>query len=150
PLFGGFASTGAIARTATNIRNGATSPVAGIAHAVTLLIIVLVLAPLASHIPLAALAAILFIVAYNMSEWHRFKHMVRTAPGADKAVLLLTFFLTVFSDLVIAINIGVMLAALLFMKRMSEAVAIEQQQSDALALELDDIDFELPPGTVIY
>lgn len=150
PLFGGFASTGAIARTATNIRNGATSPLAGIAHAATLVIIVLVLAPLASHIPLAALAAILFVVAYNMSEWHRFKHMVLTAPRSDKAVLLLTFFLTVFSDLVIAINIGVMLAALLFMKRMSEAVAIEQQQSEALALELDDIDFELPPNTVIY
>jgi SulP family sulfate permease len=150
PLFGGFASTGAIARTATNIRNGATSPVAGLAHAVTLIIIVLVLAPLASHIPLAALSAILFVVAYNMSEMHRFKHMVRTAPQSDKAVLLLTFFLTIFSDLVIAINIGVMLAALLFMKRMSESVAIEQQQHEKLALEFDDIDFELPPGTVVF
>lgn len=150
PLFGGFASTGAIARTATNIRNGATSPVAGLTHAVTLIIIVLVLAPLASHIPLAALSAILFVVAYNMSEMHRFKHMVRTAPQSDKAVLLLTFFLTIFSDLVIAINIGVMLAALLFMKRMSEAVAIEQQQHEKLALEFDDIDFELPPGTVVF
>ncbi len=150
PLFGGFASTGAIARTATNIRNGATSPVSGLVHAATLIIIVLVLAPLASHIPLAALAAILFIVAYNMSELHRFKHMVRTAPQADKAVLLLTFFLTVFSDLVIAINIGVMLAALLFMKRMSEAVAIGQQKHEDLAIEFDDIDFELPPNTVIF
>ncbi len=150
PLFGGFASTGAIARTATNIRNGATSPVAGLSHAATLIIIVLVLAPLASHIPLAALSAILFVVAYNMSEMHRFKHMVRTAPQSDKAVLLLTFFLTIFSDLVIAINIGVMLAALLFMKRMSEAVAIEQQQHEKLALEFDDIDFELPPGTVVF
>jgi len=150
PLFGGFASTGAIARTATNIRNGATSPVAGLAHTVTLIIIVLVLAPLASHIPLAALSAILFVVAYNMSEMHRFKHMVRTAPQSDKAVLLLTFFLTIFSDLVIAINIGVMLAALLFMKRMSESVAIEQQQHEKLALEFDDIDFELPPGTVVF
>lgn len=150
PLFGGFASTGALARTATNIRNGATSPISGLVHAATLIIIVLVLAPLASHIPLAALAAILFVVAYNMSELHRFKHMVRTAAQADKAVLLLTFFLTVFSDLVIAINIGVMLAALLFMKRMSEAVAIGQQKHEDLAIEFDDIDFELPPNTVIF
>lgn len=150
PLFGGFASTGAIARTATNIRNGATSPIAGIVHAITLLVILLILAPLASHIPLAALAAILFVVAYNMSEWRRFKHMVLTAPYADRAVLLLTFLLTIFSDLVIAINIGVMVAALLFMRRMSESVAIEQQKLDDLALELDDIDFELPPNTVIY
>jgi SulP family sulfate permease len=124
PLFGGFASTGAIARTATNIRNGATSPLAGIVHTLTLVIIVLIFAPLAAHIPLCALSAILFVVAYNMSEMHRFSHTVRTAPRADVVVLLITFVLTIFTDLVAAVNIGVMLAALLFMKLMSESVSI--------------------------
>jgi SulP family sulfate permease len=150
PLFGGFASTGAIARTATNIRNGATSPLAGIVHALTLVLIVLLLAPLAAHVPLCALSAILFVVAYNMSEWHRFSHMVSTAPKPDVAVLLITFLLTVFSDLVIAVNIGVLLAALLFMKRMSEAVSIEQQSHDDLLEEVADRCFSLPPGTVVY
>lgn len=132
PLFGGFAATGAIARTATSIRNGATSPLAGVVHALTLILTVLLLAPLAAHIPLCALSAILFVVAYNMSELHRFFHMMRTAPKPDVAVLLITFLLTVFSDLVVAVNIGVMLSALLFMKRMSEAVSVEQQQHDEL------------------
>ncbi len=150
PLFGGFASTGAIARTATNIRNGATSPLAGIVHALTLVGIVLLLAPLAAHIPLCALSAILFVVAYNMSELHRFSHMVRTAPKSDVAVLLITFLLTVFGDLVIAVNIGVMLASLLFMKRMSESVSIEQQQHEELAQEVEDTQFTLPPKTVVY
>jgi len=150
PLFGGFASTGALARTATSIRNGATSPLAGIVHAITLVMIVLVLAPLALHIPLCALAAILFVVAYNMSEVHRFTHMVRTAPRPDVAVLLITFLLTVFGDLVIAVNIGVMLAALLFMKRMSEAVGIQQQEHEELVEEVEDANFKLPPKTVVY
>ena len=149
PLFGGFASTGAIARTATNIRNGATSPLAGIVHTLTLVVIVLLLAPLASHIPLCALSAILFVVAYNMSELHRFTHMVRTAPKPDVAVLLITFLLTVFADLVIAVNIGVMLAALLFMKRMSEAVNIELQNQETLAEEIEDKNFTLPPKTFV-
>ncbi|HEY8118786.1 MAG TPA: SulP family inorganic anion transporter [Methylophilaceae bacterium] len=149
PLFGGFASTGAIARTATNIRNGATSPLAGIAHALTLVLILLLLAPLASHIPLCTLSAILFVVAYNMSELHRFSHMVRTAPKPDVAVLLITFLLTVFGDLVIAVNIGVMLASLLFMKRMSETVRIELQKHEELTEEIDDKYFKLPPKTVV-
>jgi len=144
PLFGGFASTGAIARTATNIRNGATSPLAGIVHVLTLVVIVLVLAPMAVHIPLSALSAILFVVAYNMSEMHRFSHMVRTAPKADVAVLLITFLLTVFTDLVAAVNIGVMLAALLFMKRMSEAVSIQQQTHAELIQETKNESFTLP------
>lgn len=93
PLFGGFASTGAIARTATNVRNGANSPLAGIVHTLTLIGIVMLLAPYASLIPLSALAAILFVVAYNMSELHRFGHMLRTAPKSDVAVLLITFCL---------------------------------------------------------
>ena len=150
PLFGGFASTGAIARTATNIRNGATSPLAGIVHTITLVLIVLLLAPFAVHIPLCALAAILFVVAYNMSELHRFTHMVRTAPRADVAVLLITFLLTVFSDLVVAVNIGVVLAALLFMKRMSEAVSIHHQTESQLRHELRDELLTLPPNTVVY
>ena len=149
PLFGGFASTGAIARTATNIRNGATSPLAGIVHTLTLVGIVLLLAPLASYIPLCALSAILFVVAYNMSELHRFTHMVRTAPKPDVAVLLITFLLTVFGDLVIAVNIGVMLAALLFMKRMSDVVGIELQNQAVLTDEIEDKNFTLPPGTVV-
>ena len=150
PLFGGFASTGAIARTATNIRNGGTSPLAGLVHAVTLVIIILVLAPLASHIPLCALSAILFVVAYNMSELHRFSHMVRTAPRSDIAVLLITFLLTVFGDLVIAVNIGVLLACLLFMKRMSEAVVVGQQAYEELVVETGNSDFKLPPKTVVF
>ncbi|GBG13657.1 sulfate permease, SulP family [Novimethylophilus kurashikiensis] len=150
PLFGGFAATGAIARTATNIRNGASSPISGVIHALTLVVIVLALAPLASKIPLCALAAILFVVAYNMSELHRFMHMVRTAPRPDVAVLLITFLLTVFGDLVIAVNIGVLLAALLFMKRMADAVSIEQQSHDTLQEEIEDVDFKLPQGAVVY
>lgn len=150
PLFSGFASTGAIARTATNIRNGGTSPLAGLAHVVTLVIIILVLAPLASHIPLCALSAILFVVAYNMSELHRFSHMVRTAPRSDIAVLLITFLLTVFGDLVIAVNIGVLLACLLFMKRMAEAVVVGQQGHEELIQETGNIDFKLPPKTVVF
>ncbi|HEY7985944.1 MAG TPA: sulfate permease [Methylophilaceae bacterium] len=150
PLFGGFASTGAIARTATNIRNGASSPVAGVVHALTLVVILLVLAPLASHIPLCALSAILFVVAYNMSEIGRFSHMVRTAPKPDVAVLLITFLLTVFSDLVIAVNIGVVLASLLFMKRMGETVNIEQQSHEEILKEVEDEQFALPANTVVY
>lgn len=150
PLFGGFASTGAIARTATNIRNGGTSPLAGLVHVLTLVIIILVLAPLASHIPLCALSAILFVVAYNMSELHRFSHMVHTAPRSDVAVLLITFLLTVFGDLVIAVNIGVLLACLLFMKRMSESVVIVQQVPQELIEETANNDFQLPPNTVVF
>lgn len=150
PLFGGFAATGAIARTATNIRNGATSPIAGIVHALTLVVIILLLAPLASSIPLCALSAILFVVAYNMSEMHRFLQMVRTAPRPDVAVLLITCTLTVFGDLVIAVNIGVMLATLLFMKRMSETVLVEQQSPESLSDEVGENHPALRPGTVVY
>jgi SulP family sulfate permease len=150
PLFGGFAATGALARTATNIRNGATSPIAGVVHAAILLLIVLLLAPLASHIPLSALAAILFVVAYNMSEMHRFAHMVRTAPKADVAILLITFLLTVFSDLVMAVNIGVILSALLFMKRMSETVVFQQQSPEELQREFDQSQLALPPRTYVF
>lgn len=150
PLFGGFAATGAIARTATNIRNGANSPIAGVVHAITLILIILLLAPLAVHIPLCVLSAILFVVAYNMSELHLFSHMIKTAPRSDVAVLLITFLLTVFVDLVMAVNIGVMLAALLFMKQMSDVVGIEKQNQKTLSDEVDSPDFKLPPKTVVY
>jgi SulP family sulfate permease len=150
PLFGGFASTGAIARTATNIRNGATGPLAGIVHTITLVVIVLVFAPLAAHIPLCTLSAILFIVAYNMSEMQRFSHMVRTAPKADVVVLIITFLLTILTDLVLAVNIGVMLAALLFMKRMSEAVSIKQQSIEELIQETGNKSLILPDNVAIF
>ena len=149
PLFGGFAATGAIARTAANIRNGGNSPLAGIIHSLTLLVIILALAPLAAFIPLCALAAILFVVAYNMSEVHHFIHMARTSPRADVGVLLVTFTLTVFSDLVIAVNVGVVLASLLFMRRMAQAVQIENDNESFVAATADE-DFDVPPGTLIY
>jgi sulfate permease, SulP family len=151
PLFAGFAATGAIARTATNIRNGGTSPLAGIMHAVTLLLIILFLAPLASNIPLCALAAILFVVAYNMSELKHFKRMVQRAPRADVAILLITFGLTVFSDLVIAVNIGVILAMLHFMRRMAESVEVQQVVEHELEAELRvNGHAHLPPGVLVY
>lgn len=151
PLFGGFAATGAIARTATNIRNGATGPLAGIIHALTLVLIILFLAPLASNIPLCALAAILFVVAYNMSELKHFKRMLQRAPRADIAILLVTFTLTVFSDLVIAVNIGVILAMLQFMRRMASSVEVQQVVEEELANELhSNGQKSLPPGVLVY
>lgn len=124
PLFGGIAATGAIARTATNIRNGGTNPVAGIVSALTLVLIVVVLSPLAGEVPLAALAAILFVVAWNMSDVRHFVRMARRAPIADVAILLITFLLTIFADLVVAVNVGVLLATLHFLRRMSASVEI--------------------------
>ena len=113
PLFGGFAATGAIARTATNIRNGGTNPIAGITHSLTLIATLLFLAPLAGQIPLGALAAILFVVAYNMSDLQHFFHIARSPSRPDVLVLLLTFVLTVLVDLVAAVLVGVALALLL-------------------------------------
>lgn len=151
PLFGGFAATGAIARTATNIRNGGNSPIAGFAHAVTLILLILFLAPLASDIPLCALAAILFVVAYNMSELKHFKRMVTRAPKADVAILLITFSLTVFSDLVIAVNIGVILAMLQFMRRMASSVEVQLMVEKELEAELRmNGHVHLPPGVLVY
>ncbi|MEO5660586.1 MAG: SulP family inorganic anion transporter [Polaromonas sp.] len=151
PLFGGFAATGAIARTATSIRNGGTSPLAGITHAVTLILIVVFLAPYAAHIPLACLAAILFVVAYNMSEIKHFSHIVRRAPRADVAILLITFLLTVFADLVVAVNIGVILAILQFLRRMAETVEVQVVATADLTAELAAAGLhEIPPGLSIY
>lgn len=154
-LIGGLPATGAIARTATNIRAGAKGPIAGILHAVFLLIFMLVAWPLTHFIPLAALAAVLMIVAWNMSEVERFTHLMK-APIGDRAVLLVTFGLTVIVDLTVAIEVGVVLASVLFMHRMSEAV---QVQANVKLLDDDVADdtphdmrpvtqAELPPGVI--
>ncbi len=151
PLFGGFAPTGAIARTATNIRNGGTGPLSGIVHSLTLVLIILFLEPLAAHVPLAALAAILFVVAWNMSEARHFLKMVRRAPRADVAILLITFGLTVFADLVVAVNIGVILAMLHFLRRMAASVEVQQVSDQELKTEFAHRGFEkLPPGVLVY
>jgi SulP family sulfate permease len=151
PLFGGFAATGAIARTATNIRNGGTAPLAGIAHAATLVLIILLLAPLAVHVPLAALAAILFVVAWNMSDLPHVAKMVRRAPPADVAILLVTFALTVFADLVVAVNIGVILAMLHFMRRMASSVEVRETTAEELRDPIRRAGLDgLPPGVLVY
>ena len=151
PLFGGIAATGAIARTATNIRNGGTGPLAGMVHAATLVLVVLFLAPLAVNVPLAALAAILFVVAWNMSEAKHFVRMARRAPRADVLILLVTFSLTVFADLVVAVNIGVILATLHFLRRMATSVEVRQATEQELGLEFAHLGFvSLPPGVLVY
>lgn len=119
-LFGGIPATGAIARTAANIKNGGRTPIAGMVHSVTLIIVLVVLMPYAGMIPMPTIAAILFIVAYNMCQWRTFRDLVRTAPKSDILVLIVTFVLTVIFDLVVAIEIGMVLACLLFIKRMGE------------------------------
>lgn len=124
-LFGGIPATGAIARTAANVRNGGRTPIAGITHCVTLTVILLVLMPLAALIPMTTLAAVLLVVAANMADWESFFRLCKSAPKSDIIVLVATFFLTVFFDLVVAIEIGVVLAALLFMKRMAETADIK-------------------------
>lgn len=150
PLFGGFAATGAIARTATNIRNGATSPVAGIVHACFLILVIVVLAPLAADIPLGALAAILFFVAWNMSDAKHFKRLLLHFPKPDRIVLVTTFALTVFVDLVVAVNVGVVVTSLLFMRRMADTVNIEAEaaaaetNTDAQAMEA------IPSSVMVY
>ena len=123
PLFGGIPATGAIARTATNIRSGAKTPVAGLVHAVTLLFILLVAAPLARFIPLATLAAVLFVVAYNMGEWREIGAIFRLSK-ADKAVWIATFALTVFADLTMAVEVGIALAALLYIYRIAQTTTV--------------------------
>ena len=119
-LFGGIPATGAIARTAANIKNGGRTPMAGMVHSVVLLLVLIFLMPYAALIPMPAIAAILFMVAYNMSEWREFTDVVKTSPKSDAAVLLITFFLTVVFDLVLAIGVGLVLSSFLFMKRMAD------------------------------
>lgn len=123
-LFGGIPATGAIARTAANIKNGGRTPVAGMVHAGVLLLILVILMPYASWIPMPTIAAILFMVAYNMCQWRTFARLAKTAPKSDIAVLVITFFLTVVFDLVVAIEVGMVLSCLLFMKRMSDEMGV--------------------------
>ncbi len=124
-LFGGIPATGAIARTAANVKNGGRSPIAGMVHAITLLVILVVLMPYAAWIPMPAIAAILFIVAYNMSGWREFISLIKDSPKSDIIVLIATFVLTVVFDLVVAIEVGMVLAALLFLKRMADVTEIK-------------------------
>ena len=124
-LFGGIPATGAIARTAANIKNGGRTPVAGMVHSITLVIVLVVLMPYAGMIPMPTIAAILFIVAYNMCQWRTFKHLVETAPKSDIIVLVVTFVLTIVFDLVVAIEVGMILACLLFIKRMSDETHVD-------------------------
>ena len=157
-LFGGLPATGAIARTATNIRSGGRTPVAGMLHAVYLLLFMLLLAPLMRYVPLAALSAVLLVVAWNMSEIENFRNTM-SAPWGDRLVLLLTFFLTVFLDLTVAIEAGVVLAALVFMFRMAEAVEVSsgvrmidddlQQDDPARQADLEQR-AKLPKGVEAY
>ena len=124
-LFGGIPATGAIARTAANIKNGGRTPIAGIVHSITLVIVLVILMPFAGMIPMPTIAAILFVVAYNMCQWRTFVHMLKTAPKSDIIVLIVTFILTIVFDLVVAIEIGMVFACLLFIKRMSEETNVK-------------------------
>jgi SulP family sulfate permease len=156
-LFGGLPATGAIARTATNIRAGARSPVAGMLHAVFVLLFMLLLAPLTAYIPMASLAAVLIVVAWNMAEVHRFRYLLR-GPLGDRLVLVTTFALTVAVDLTVAIEVGVVLASIMFMHRMSEVAAIgsgttlEQDEDDFARPRNDTYDQreQLPPGVEVF
>lgn len=150
-LFGGIPATGAIARTAANVKNGGRTPISGMVHSIVLLLILVVLMPYAGLIPMPTIAAILFMVAYNMSEWKKFVHLCKTAPKSDIIVLVLTFVLTVIFDLVVAIEVGMVLAALLFMKRMSDVTEVEgwkyiddENDPDSISLR------EVPKNTMVY
>ena len=145
PFLGGFASTGAIARTATNIRAGGRSPVAAITHGVFVAVAMLSLAPLLSYLPMAALAALLLLVAWNMSDIKHFRHVLRVAPKSDVTVLLACFGLTVLFDMVIAVTTGIMLAALLFMRRMAEISGARVVEGHHAALREP-----LPEGVILY
>ncbi|MBE6225745.1 MAG: sulfate permease [Bacteroidales bacterium] len=157
PFFGGIPATGALARTMANINNGGKSPVAGIVHAIVLLLIFLFLMPYAVYIPLGCLAAILVMVAYNMSEWRTFKYLLK-GNKMDVSVLLITFFLTVVIDLTVAIEVGLVLAIILFVKRISETSSIKVLEGDSVAgTENDEIaqladteHLDIAPGVEIY
>lgn len=157
PMFGGIPATGALARTMASINNGGKTPVTGIVHAVVLLLIYLFLMPYAVYIPLSCLAAILVVVAYNMSEWRTFRYLLR-GDRADVAVLLITFFLTVIVDLTVAIEVGVVLAVVLFVKRVMETSSIDVLEKDHVAAtendevaQLDDTEMlDIPAGVEVY
>lgn len=154
PLFGGIPATGAIARTATNVKNGGRTPIAGIVHALTLLIILTTIGRWVALVPMAALAAVLLVVAYNMSEVSVFRSLLR-GPRSDVLVLLTTFTLTVLVDLVVAIEVGVVLAALLFMRRMGEVSTVRSitdqiADEERVGFAAEDSDVVLPPGTEVF
>jgi sulfate permease, SulP family len=146
PFFGGIAATGALARTATNVRAGATSPIAAVIHSLVVLFAVLAAAPLVAYVPMAALAALLLLVAWNMSEVRHFAHILKVAPRSDVVVMVLCFVLTVVFDMVIAIGVGVVLAALLFMKRMSELTSSRL----LVPSSQEDENRRLPEGVAVY
>jgi SulP family sulfate permease len=145
PFFGGIPATGAIARTATNIRSGGRSPVAAMTHALTVLLAVLALAPLIGTLPMCSLAALLLLVAWNMSEARHFIRMLRSAPKSDVAVLLTCFTLTVAFDMVVAVSVGIVLAALLFMRRMAEVT-----HTRLMVGAHPDLPVALPDGVLLY
>ena len=150
-LFGGIPATGAIARTAANVKNGGRTPISGMVHAVVLLLILVVLMPYAALIPMPAIAAILFMVAYNMCGWREFSYLIKTSPKSDISVLLVTFVLTVVFDLVVAIEVGIIVAAILFMKRMSDVTQVEgwkyiHDDDDPDSIELRTV----PENTLVY
>lgn len=147
-LFGGIPATGAIARTAANAKNGGRTPIAGMVHAVVLLLVLLFLMPLAGLIPMPTIAAILFMVAYNMSEWKKFVHILKSAPKNDIIVMVITFGLTVIFDLVIAIEVGMLLAAMLFMKRMSEETSVTGWKYVDAENDKDSLDLKVVPQNV--
>jgi len=151
PLFGGLPATGALARTATNVRSGARTPVAGIIHAATLLLVVLFAAPLAQYIPLAVLAAILVLVAYNMGEWHEIPELLKLAK-TDVSVWFVTFALTVFADLTVAVEVGIVLAALLFIRRVADTTTVEPVTPDYVESGRAHIlqDKEIPSYVAIF
>jgi sulfate permease, SulP family len=147
PFFGGIAATGALARTATNVRSGARSPLSSVVHSLVVLSAVLLLAPLVSYVPMASLAALLLVVAWNMSELKHAVYMLRVAPRSDVVVLLLCFFLTVFFDMIVAVSVGVVLAALLFMRRAAELTSGRILHGAEGGRESQ---FELGPGVVLF
>ena len=154
PLFGGIPATGAIARTMTNINNGGKTPVAGIIHAIVLLLILLFLMTLAQYIPMACLAGVLVIVSYNMSEWRTFKALLKN-PKSDVTVLLITFFLTIIFDLTIAIEVGLVIACILFMRRVMETTEIsvikdEIDPNDELDIAVCEEHLIIPAGVEVY
>src|SRR5262249_54335627 len=151
PLFGGIAATGAIARTATNVKCGGRTPVSGVVHAVTLLVILLVAAPLARFIPLATLSAVLVSVSLNMGEGHNFGRLLKW-PRSDAVVFLTAFCLTVIVDLTVAVEIGMVLAAVLFIKRVSETTQIiaVDQATETEGGEHSLVGREVPNGVMVY
>lgn len=155
-LFGGIPATGAIARTAANVKNGGRTPIAGMVHAIILLLVLVILMPYAALIPMPTIAAILFVVAYNMSEWREFVALLKKSPKSDILVLIATFALTVIFDLVVAIEIGILMAAVLFVKRMADVSDIQKWKDTSESSEEDVSDpdhirlKEIPKNTLVY